>query len=101
MADKLTNMTKNGAIIGVDPTCVKAHERQGWTVTEQEKPVAAVVEDTAPEPTDEEKQALADVRAEYKELTDKKAHHSWDVEAINAKMAAFTAENPPEPTDED
>lgn len=99
MANKLTNMTKAGAIISVDETCVEAHERQGWTVTEQEKPVADVVEDAAPEPTDEEKQALKDARADYKDLTGKKAGPAWSVEDIAEKMAAFTAENPPAPTD--
>lgn len=99
MANKLTNMTKDGVIISVDETCVKAHERQGWTVTAQEKPVADVVEDAAPEPTDEEKQALKDARADYKDLTGKKAGPAWSVEDIAAKTAEFVAANPPEPTD--
>ena len=79
----MINMTKNGAVLEINPTCQAAHERKGWAVTEQKAdPV-----DEAPADDDE---ALTKARAEYKELVGKKAHHSWDVAAITAKLSELT-----------
>lgn len=81
MTAKLTNMTKDGVVLGVHETCVDAHVRQGWAVTEQKAtPVAEAPEDDA----------LMAARAEYKDLVGKKAHHSWDVEQIKAKLSELT-----------
>ena len=77
----MLNMIKDGVVLEVHDTCQSAHERQGWVVTEQEAPAV----ESAPEDD-----ALDAARAEYKELSGKKAHHSWDVEAINAKLTDLT-----------
>jgi len=60
MSEKLVLMEKNGELSEVHPTCVKAHEAVGWTVSEQAIPakagkpkadaVAAAEEKTAPTP---------------------------------------------------
>ena len=84
---KLVNMEKSGVVLSVNPACVEAHARQGWAVTQQK---ATVVEDAPENEPTEEEQALATARAEYNELAGKKAHHTWDVAALNAKIAELT-----------
>jgi hypothetical protein len=43
-------------------------------------------ESSSQEDTDEKDEALEDLKAQYKELTGKAAHHTWDAEKIREKM---------------
>lgn len=80
----LIAMTKNGETLGVHPTCVEDHQRNGWVVGgELPGPESAV-----PGSGDD----IAALRAEYEAKLGKKPFMGWDAETLNAKITEAAGE---------